>query len=94
MGLDKIDGWSPTHWVMGFAVAYYLLSRDIDLIFVIPILLLWEAFEYTIVGPVCEKLNIKGTHRFPAGRDNGINIVSDMIFGLVGVVFAYFVFVG
>lgn len=94
MGLNAIDGWSPTHWIMGFAIGYYLLSRDIDLIFSIPILLHWEAFEYMVLGAICEKLGIKGTHRFPAGRDSGINIISDMIFGSIGVIFAYFVFVG
>lgn len=94
MGLDKIDGWSPIHWIMGFVVAYYLLKHDIELMFVIPILLLWEAFEYTISGSICEKFGIKGTDRFPLGRDNGINVVSDLIFGLIGVLFAYFVFVG
>jgi len=94
MGLDKIDGWSATHLIMGFVVAYYLLKNDIELIFTIPILLLWEVFEYMVVGAICEKFNIKGTHRFPAGRDNGINIISDIIFGLIGAGFAYLVFVG
>jgi len=94
LGLNKIDGWSSIHWIFGFVVAYFLLERGIELIFAIPILLIWEVFEYMITGRICEKLGIKGTNRFPMGRDNGINVMSDIIFGLIGVVFAYFVFMG
>ncbi len=88
MHLKAIDNWSPIHWVCGFILMYIFIRLDIELIYVVFAILFWELLEYLWLGKmIFGRLGLNG-------EESEINIMSDILFGLVGAVFAYFVFVG
>jgi len=88
MHLKAIDEWSPIHWICGFVLAYAIIRLEMEFIYVVFAILFWELLEYLWLGKaIFGRLGLNG-------KESEINIISDLFFGLIGAVFAWYVFVG
>ena len=88
MSKERIDDWSAIHLICGFALVYIFTELEIELIYIVFAILFWELLEYLWLGEM-----VFGRYR-SNGEENEINVMSDIIFGLIGAVFGYFVFAG
>ena len=87
MHLNAIDEWSPIHWVCGFILAFMLLKWGFGLIHIVMAILFWEVLEYLWLSKsLFGRLGLNG-------KEAGINIMSDIIFGFIGALFGYGVYV-
>jgi len=87
MNVKAIDGWSPIHWVCGFILAYIFLKWGLGLIHIVIAILFWELIEYIWLSKsLFGRLGLNG-------KEAGINIVSDIVFGFIGALFAYLVYI-